>query len=84
MGFWGFGLLGNPISEAAVNLTSEFKWIISEREMTDAIEKLSWKKSTGVDDMPDTFFHGILEEDRKVGNMKNIKWLSGKVEGILN
>ena len=61
----GKAFLGNPISEAAVNLTSEYKWIISEREMTDAIEKLSWKKSTGVDDMPDTFFHGILEEDRK-------------------
>jgi hypothetical protein len=31
--------------------------------MRDAVTKLSWKKSTGVDDMPDTFFHEILKED---------------------
>ena len=80
----GKAFLGNPISEAAVNLTNEYRWSISEREMIDAIEKLSWKKSTGVDNMPDTFFHGILEEDRKVGNMKNTRWLSEKVENVLN
>lgn len=47
--------------------------------MIDAVEKLSWKKSTGVDDMPDTFFHGILDDDRKAGNDNNINWLSEKV-----
>ena len=76
--------LGNPITEEAVSLTKEFQWHISDDEMSDAIDKLSWKKSTGIDDMPDTFFHGILEDDRKDGNYKNTRWLSKKVEGILN
>ena len=76
--------LGNPITEEAVSLTKEFQWHISDEEMSDAIDKLSWKKSTGIDDMPDTFFHGILEDDRKEGNSKNTRWLSDKVEGILN
>ena len=52
--------------------------------MIDAVEKLSWKKSTGVDDMPDTFFHGILADDRKAGNDDNMKWLSKKIENVLN
>jgi hypothetical protein len=52
--------------------------------MEDAIVKLSWKKATGIDDMPDTFFHGILEEDKKNGNDDNVRWLSEKIEGILN
>ena len=52
--------------------------------MKDAIEKLSWKKSTGVDDMPDTFFHDILKEDIQNGNENNTRWLSNKIMGILN
>jgi hypothetical protein len=76
--------LGNPISEAAVALTKLYNWSIPSDEMEDAIIKLSWKKATGVDDMPDTFFHGILEEDKKNGNNLNVKWLSEKMEGILN
>jgi hypothetical protein len=62
-----------------VNLTSEYKWSIGKDEMINAVEKLSWKTSTGVDDMPDTFFHGILDDDRKAGNDINIRWLSEKV-----
>jgi hypothetical protein len=76
--------LGNPISEAAVALTKLYNWSIPNEEMEDAIVKLSWKKATGIDDMPDTFFHGILEDDKKNGNDNNLKWLSEKMEGILN
>ena len=52
--------------------------------MKDAVTKLSWKKSTGVDDMPDTFFHEILKEDIANGNEANMKWLSDKIMGVMN
>ena len=52
--------------------------------MKDAVTKLSWKKSTGVDDMPDTFFHEILEVDIKNGNEDNTRWLSNKIMGVMN
>ena len=65
-------------------MTAEYKWSITTEEMATTVDGLSWKKATGCDDMPDTFFHGILEEDRKKDSYENTRWLADKIEDLLN
>jgi hypothetical protein len=46
------------------------------------MEKLSYKKALGTDEMPDMLLHNMLKEEN--GGTENLTWLTNRMEDLLN
>ena len=51
-------------------------------EVKTAVDRLSYKKASSTDEMPDMIFHQLMAEDDD--NNSNLKWLSSRMEALVN
>ena len=51
-------------------------------EVNRAVDKLSYKKALGTDEMPDMILHDMLKVTDE--GPENLRWLTARMEALLN
>jgi hypothetical protein len=57
-------------------------WRLTVDEVAKAVDKLSYKKALGTDEMPDMIIHDMIK-DTNEGTV-NLKWLTDRMQTLLN
>ena len=51
-------------------------------EVAKAVDKLSYKKALGTDEMPDMILHDMLKDTEE--GTANLRWLTDRMETLMN
>jgi hypothetical protein len=57
-------------------------WKLTVDEVAKAVDKLSYKKALGTDEMPDMILHDMLKDTEE--GTANLRWLTARMEALLN
>jgi hypothetical protein len=52
-------------------------WTVTEEEVAKAVEKLSYKKALGTDEMPDMILHDMIKDTGE--GTANLRWLTDRM-----